>query len=396
MDRKMWDDVGDLFADKATMHLGRRGIYEGKKSIRNALDQFGPQGLRKGELNEHLQLQIIVSVAADGMTAKARGTELVMSGSSGGTGQLEENIFENEYIRENGTWKILSLHLYPRLLTDYDKGWARQAAASPGPSPDFPPDRLPEDTYKSYPDFQIPPFHFANPATGLPPRYPDGTAAAGSRTISKSAANTSINILPAAATVDELANRTAETERRLKIAAAYSAAENLAGAYGYYLDEFRWDETADLFARDAKRDLSSIGVEIGRENIRRSLKSRYPAEKSKDFFTAHQLIQSVIHVAPDGQSAKMRVRLFQLGGASGKSGFWLAGIYETSTVEENGVWKFRTMDLDYTWTADYRSGWTRVDDNSKGIIATPFPKIMDLPFHYLNPVTKRKPPLFVP
>lgn len=54
------------------------------------------------------------------------------------------------------------------------------------------------------------------------------------------------------------------------------------------------------------------------------------------------------------------------------------------------------MDLDYTWTADYRTGWTQIDDNSKGIVTTPFPKIVDLPFHYLNPVTKRKPPLFVP
>ena len=92
----------------------------------------------------------------------------------------------------------------------------------------------------------------------------------------------------------------------------------------------------------------------------------------------------------------MRVRLFQLGGASGKSGFWIAGVYETKTAMEDGVWKFAEMDLDYTWTADYNSGWAGVDESAKGIIKTPFPEIIDLPFHYKNPVTGREPPVFLP
>ncbi len=395
LDRKMWDDCADLFADTATMDLDRRGVYTGKKSIQNAFLQFGPQGLRHGELNDHIQLQIIVSVAADGQTAKARGVELVLSGIPGESGLLGENIFENEYVRENGVWKILSMRVYPRLLTDYAKGWARDAKQTPGPNPDFPPVAVPVNTYRSYPDFQIPPFHFTNPVTGLPPQYPDGTEISGDPENPPSG-EASADSMPAATTIEELTDRIVETERMLQMSVACSAAENLAGAYGYYLDEFLWDETADLFALDARRDLSAIGVETGRENIRQSLKRRYPGEKSKDFFTAHQLIQPVVHVAPDGQSANMRVRLFQLGGASGKSGFWLAGIYETATVIENGVWKFHTMDLDYTWTADYRAGWNQVDEKSKGIVATPFPEIVDLPFHYLNPVTKRKPPFFAP
>lgn len=395
VDRKMWDDVADLFAEDATMHLGRPGIYVGKKSIRKCLEQFGPQGLRHGELNEHLQLQTIVSVAADGLTARARGVELVMSGVAGEGGQWGENIFENEYIRDSGVWKIRSLRIYSRLLTDYDKGWAKNAIAAPAPSRDFPPDRLPTDTYKSFPNFQIPPFHFKNPSSGLPPQYPDGTATTGNSPDPDASGNTAANKTPASTTIDELTDRLAETERLMKIAAAYSAAENLASAYGYYLDEFLWDDLADLFALDARRDLSSIGIEVGRENIRESLKSRYPGEKSKDFFTAHQLIQPVIHVAPDGQSAKMRVRLFQLGGTSGLSGFWLAGVYETATVMEDGIWKFQTMDLDYTWTSDYRTGWANINENTIGIVPTPFPEIIDLPFHYQNPVTQRRPPLFL-
>jgi len=208
LDRKMWDDVADLFAGDATMNMGRRGIYAGKDSIRNALLQFGPQGLRHGELNEHIQLQVIVSVAEDGQTARARGIELVMAGVPGESGLLGENIYENEYIRENGIWKIKSLRVYPRMLTDYGKGWAKDAKPAPGPSSDFPPDRLPADTYRSYPDFRIPPFHFTNPATGSPPRYPDMTAVIGDPTIPASS-SASRNNPPPATTIEELTNRTA-------------------------------------------------------------------------------------------------------------------------------------------------------------------------------------------
>ncbi len=396
VDRKMWDDVADLFADDAEMRLERRGIYIGRKSIRNALSQFGPQGLRRGEINEHLQLQVIVTVAEDRLTAKARGVELILSGVAGESGLLGENIFENEYVQQHGVWKIQSMRLYPRFRTDNEKGWAKDAAVPPGPSREFPPDRMPASDYKSFPGFEIPPFHFPNPATGRPPRYPDGTAADTRLPTGVPSDRSSKASRNAATTLEELSNRVAGTERLLKICNAYSASENISSAYGYYLDEALWDETADLFTIDARRDLSTIGIETGRETIRESLKRRYPGGKSMGFFTAHQLIQPVIHVAPDGEGAKMRVRLFQLGGASGKSGFWLAGMYETTTAPEEGAWKFQSMDLDYTWTAAYSSGWARVDGNTRGIISTPFPEITDLPFHYRNPVTGRIPPLFVP
>ena len=81
VDRKLWDQAADLFADDGTLELGLQGVYVGKASIRRALDQFGT-GLRDGELNDHVYLQTLVSVAPDGRTAKARGVELIMSSAS--------------------------------------------------------------------------------------------------------------------------------------------------------------------------------------------------------------------------------------------------------------------------------------------------------------------------
>jgi hypothetical protein len=391
VDRKMWDDVADLFVNDATMELGLQGVYVGKAGIRRALNQFGPECLREGELNDRLQLQTIVHVAPDGRTAKARGIELSMTGVNGVGGEWSEGIFENQYINRNGAWQFKSMHFYPRMRTDYDKGWAKDAKPAPGPSKEFPPDRPPTEKYEIFPKFSIVPFHFFNPVTNAAPQYPKGTIAS-SPVNSKPAAI----ISPAAKTIAELTKRIDKAERRIRTAAAYDASENIASAYGYYLDEFMWDETADLFERDARRDFASSSIENGRENIRKSFKSRYPGKKSADYVLIHQLIQPVIHVAQDGQSAKMRTRLFQLAGPSGGNGSWIAGVYECGTGIEEGVWKFTSMDLDYIWTADYKGGWAHINDKAKGVVAAPFPKIVDPPFHYRNPVTGRKPPVLLP
>jgi hypothetical protein len=390
VDRKMWDDVADLFAADGTTEMGLQGVYVGKASIRRGLNEFGPAGLREGELNDRLQLQTIVTVLPDGYTARSRSVELAMTGVNGQGAEWGEGVYENEFIKQNGVWKIKSLRFFPRLLTDYNKGWAKDARPAPGPSINFPPDRKPTEAYGIFPKFHIVPFHFLNPVTGRATQYPKNTKYGEIRMLKP--ANGPAPVQSKA----QLEKKISEAERLLRRAVAYDAAENLAGAYGYYLDEFMWDETADLFSVDAKRDFASISIETGRERIRESLKRRYPGKKSMDYLLVHQLVQPVIHVAQDGNSAKMRVRLFQLGGPSGGSGSWIAGVYECGTGIEDGVWKFTSMVLDYIWTADYKSGWAHIDANAKGIVAAPFPKITDVPFHYKNPVTGRKPPKLLP
>ena len=409
IDRKMWDDVVDLFASDATMELGQQGVYVGKKSIRHALDQFGPEGLREGELNDHLQLMTIVHIAPDGLTARARGVELIMSGQNGARGEWGEGTFENSYVKQDGIWRIKSVHFFQRLISDYDQGWAKDAKPAPGPSKSYTPDKPPSEVYEAFPKFYIPRFHFNNPVTGRPTQYPEGAKAANTAQVPKAA------VVPVAGSDADLRKTADEVERLFKIAVAFDASENICSAYGYYIDDFLWDETADLFARDGWKELSYVGTYVGRERIRQSLKIRYPGGggRSTGYFTGHQLTQPVIHVSPDGQSANIRVRLFQLGGASGTNGIWIGGIYENKSAVEDGVWKLTAMDLDYVWTADYKGGWAHAAGNFKapadpmsskfppdrplrGVVTAPFPKVVDVPFHYLNPVSGRKPPLYLP
>ena len=85
--------------------------------------------LENDEVNDHLQLATVVHIAADGRTANARGVELSVSGVKGRGAQWEEGIFENEYLKQDGIWKIRSVHYYPRIIADYELGWAKDNGA---------------------------------------------------------------------------------------------------------------------------------------------------------------------------------------------------------------------------------------------------------------------------
>ena len=407
LDRKMWDDVADLFAADGTMEIGLQGVYAGRTSIRRGLNRFGPAGLAEGEVNDHIHLQTIVTVLPDGRTARARGTDIGMTGTAGGRALWSQSIYENEFVKQDGVWQFKTMHVYPRFIVDAEKGWAKDAQPAPGPSREFPPDRPPTETYEIFPRFHIAPLHFDQPVTGRPPQYPEGT-----KTMPRLPSTTPT--APAVVkTAGTLASLLAATERSIERSKAYHASENLATAYGYYIDEFAWDQTADIFSRDGWKELSYVGTYVGRERVRESMKRRYPNPKSPNFLTLHQVVQPVIHVSADGRSAKIRGRLLQMGGPAGGEGSWISGIYENTSVDEQGTWKISGMDLDYVWQAPSRGGWVRVkepptapqvtltrefppDRPLRGSIAPPFPKVHAMPFHYKNPVSGRVPPVLLP
>jgi hypothetical protein len=338
VDRKLWDQAADLFAGDGTLELGLQGVYVGKASIRHALDQFGPQGLRDGELNDHVYLQTIVSVTLDGGTAKARGVELIMSNDpGGGNGELREGVFENTFVKQDRAWKIQSVHFYPRMIVDAAAGWAKSAKPAPGPSKEFPPDRPPTASYEIYPKFAVAPFDFDNPVTGKPPQYPERVPSTAGPTRSVAAAPGG----PAIRNARDLEAHLAEVERSITTAEAYDAAENLIGAYGYYLDESPGD-VATLFAR-------SVRGEVGARDL---------AAEGTTF--VNQIVQPVIDVALDGMSAKVRARLLDLGGTSGGAGYWTAGTFEGQIRSELGTWRFQTARSSTRWSAPYPGGWARI------------------------------------
>lgn len=165
-DKGLWGQVADLFSAKGTFEYGQRGVYVGNERIRRALLFFGPQGLAKGYLNNHMQLQAVIIVAPDGRTATARWQGMVQLAQPGANGIWGVGLYENEYVKEGSVWKISRLHFYMTGTTDYDGGWMKSAYPMEGPSALFPPDRPPTEVYRAYPNAYIPPFSFKHPVTG--------------------------------------------------------------------------------------------------------------------------------------------------------------------------------------------------------------------------------------
>lgn len=167
-DKGLWSEVADLFAADGSFEYGQRGVYIGKDRIRRALLLFGPEGLGEGRLNNHMQLQSVITVAPGGRTATARWQGMIMRAEPGANGVWGVGIYENAYVKDRGVWKISRLHFYVTALTDYDAGFTRSALRMEGPSALFPPDQPPTEAYRAYPAAYIPPFDFVHPVTGKP------------------------------------------------------------------------------------------------------------------------------------------------------------------------------------------------------------------------------------
>ena len=134
VDQASWDEVADLFTDDASVELAKGGVYQGKDRIREFFYKLGNDktGLTEGQLNEHIQLQPVVHVSADGMTAKARWRALILAGQYGERAVWGEGPYENEYRKEDGIWKISKLHWYQTFIVPYAGGWGANTDVTGG------------------------------------------------------------------------------------------------------------------------------------------------------------------------------------------------------------------------------------------------------------------------
>ena len=164
VDKAMWAEVSELFAESGTYEIGGRGIFMGPKRVLEYLRVgLGTERPVEGRLINHMQFQPIVTVSEDGKTASLRMKALVMS--SGGWGDV---IYENRYVKEDGIWKIAAIRA-PFVMYSSNDGWAKVTTPNTRPESFLPPpDRMPTEVYLTYPSQYIVPFHYAHPVTGKP------------------------------------------------------------------------------------------------------------------------------------------------------------------------------------------------------------------------------------
>ncbi|WP_404710474.1 nuclear transport factor 2 family protein [Sphingomonas sp. MMS24-J13] len=163
VDKSQWDQVADLFARDATLEINARGRFFGQDRIRDYMHHFGPA--QDGVLMNHIQLQPVVHVAPDGQTAHCRCRAMMQVGRLNGEALWGEAIYENDYVREDGVWKIATLRAYQTFYTPFDKGWNKEVLPLMTAFDDFPPDELTQE-YPVFPQHFVPPFHYRNPVSG--------------------------------------------------------------------------------------------------------------------------------------------------------------------------------------------------------------------------------------
>jgi hypothetical protein len=385
VDKNLWREIGQLFAEDGTLEIGGRGIFVGRDRVVEYLEWLG-EG-EQGRLYDHTQMQGVISVSPDGQTAKGRWRAYVFGGNEGGIGVFGDCIYENEYRKVDGVWKLSKLHSYFIMYTNWDQGWARLGWPNTRPEAVLPPDRPPTIVYDMYPGELTAPMHYENPVTGEPP-YADVT-------FTPPAPQTLGTTETIAAEVRALGTRI----ERLEDA---DAIERLHNIYGYYLDDRQWDEVAGLFAADGTIELAQRGVYVGRERVRESLALSGEAGLREGVMASHLQYQPVIHVAEDGRSANLRVREMVLAGEHGGEGQIGGSVYENELVKENGQWKIKTKHSFTTFLADYQLGWSHgalptpgpstelPPDRPPSIEYQAFPAFQLVPpFHYPNPGSGR-------
>ena len=422
-DRKMWDDVVDLFAEDGVVEIGGQGVWRGKAGVRRWLETMGPAGLTHGQLNDQVQFDTVVTVAPGGNEAWARGIELGMLGEADQeSGWWQVSTFLNRFVKEDGKWELRELRRFPLMKTDIFQGWGKNRIVDPVPTGAGAPDEPASPSDATNPS--LPAFIAAHPVTGervIPP----GKA----RLVATTALTGPIEPgAPQPVTLDE-------AKRRLARSAAFEGTENVSAAYGYYLDDSMPREFGGLIAAKGTKMTPFAGYYIGRERVIAARSS--PPPETRPGISYHWLIQPVVQISDDGRSAVGRFRLFQprTGKEVGKAGdfygasFW-GGIYHDRYVLEDGVWKIWELTLDepYITPVAWKDGlWAKSKDPDPNLPKREFtggkfppdvpltalgkreehfwggtgeplqwPSIMPMWFSYTNPVTGRVPELHQP
>ena len=337
IDRKMWDDVSDLFTSDGVLEIGGVGVFDGPASIRRGLERDGPAGLTRGQLNDHPLFDTMIEIAPGGLEARVRGLELGMLGDfASGKAEWTVRVFANRFVKQNGVWKILEMRLFPVLRTDYYQGWGKSRLEPGG---------------------HVIPSFLPHPVTGRPATYPEGT-----KVVANERLRPPLSTASPAAPSTSMEARIAEAERKLAMSTAYDGAVNITGAYTHYIDDGQWTSMGAIFAEHGNKEVPFNGYYIGPERIaHRPSAQPTPNSKNPGRGGWHWLLQPVIDVASDGRSAKMRTRLFHPAVGFNRGGGIEGGMYPNNqAVLENGAWKLWSLTIDEPYfSAAWPYGWSR-------------------------------------
>ena len=261
----LWNEVGALFTRDGSFVFDGMIKQAGTAKGPNAIAAFlraryggGYEGPKADGLSTMFIEAPVLNLSSDGDSAKSRWQALIFHGH-GGQARIEGGVFENDYVREKGVWKIATARYFPQFDGPYEEGWTNWGGG----------------------DLPVVPKHFDTETAGIPIPPPTGTAP-----------KTRATLAALQARVDTL-----NDEDRVR---------NLQSAYGYYADRKMWDDVVDLFAQDGVVEVGGQGVWKGSAGVRKWLESIGEPGLSHGQLNDRLQHDVTVTIAPGGNEAFAR------------------------------------------------------------------------------------------
>jgi len=166
----LWSHSPDV-----SVEINDTGLYQGWEGVKRCFhfsDHYTAFAEEKTAPPEFLHILMpiagIIDIDQGGKTAKGRWYSMGLVALRRG-GKLRplmgSGIWENEYIKENGKWKLKKLFFADIMSSPLEDGWVKTPFL-PNPKPKDAPAPSPTTHFAPYPSGYIFPYHYKNPVTG--------------------------------------------------------------------------------------------------------------------------------------------------------------------------------------------------------------------------------------
>lgn len=311
----LWREAASLFSKDGAYGEGAKRTVGPDAIAARLREKFGrgQDGVPQGRLYADFVFSPVVTLSADGNKGKGRWHGFGIDAHYGGKAEWAGAIHENVYVLEGGTWKIELLQPYPIFAGDYEAGWKNVDPVQ-----------------------RAVPIHFSVDTAGFPStRLQEGW-------------------MPpqgAAPALTDVARRVTRLRDEAEI-------RNIQNSYGYYQDRRSWDDIADLFAPDGLLEAGADRFR-GRRAIRAGLEAVAPAGLKAGELNDTMQFDTVITIAPDGQSATARGFQLAMIGKANAWGAWTLATFENVYARREGKWMLSHMRLYPRARTDYMQGWAK-------------------------------------
>ena len=123
IDKGLWDEIGDCFAEDGAADYGESGVIQGKAAITKF---FKENVAPVYSMCVHQGHNPEIELTSDTMATGVWELEAFMVTAETNTGLWIAIFYEDEYAKEKGEWRITRTKGIPIFWSDIEKGWAKE------------------------------------------------------------------------------------------------------------------------------------------------------------------------------------------------------------------------------------------------------------------------------